>query len=451
MASSNENEIVYSRNHRCKALLKETDLKPNDHPLHLIISRKSASSLGISADDNQIYLSLWTNTKVSQEIMTHPPGKSQGCIFQRMLSNSQNFPEILVPESDEGNVDVEDMTTGLDIEVFVTVRVRNEDVEESSEYDITLTCSQQFLTHYNIENTTVFVRPVKLYPVSNVVLGVSSHETFQWLTNKKFCSRLLLEIQSNSVLIRTKDVFLSSYGNFLEDPDFKRNFYFDIFVLECSPVQQGLITSKTEFVLTYLGDLAAEQEHFKSKMESLVSNPRQGDRMITGPFKDILMSDFSFAVNPNYLSPEIDLDEPDSMPSFKKKANAIQNWKKKSRSEIVGHFEYEVVPQQPLFRRMLWREEKVQNFDPLYFVGMSRKQMIKEGLFDSSYVLISPEYYNDDCDDDKTYSRIERLCMVRCLGKEYDKSRRLFISPLCLFNMQNKPPIELPISLIMKV
>lgn len=456
MATSRETESIPTRKYRTNANLITEEPKPNDHPLHLSISRKSALFLGVPENDKHVFLSLWTNTKVSQErlhLQTHPPGRSTGCIFQRMLSNSQNFPEILIPDTEGDDVDgMEDVTTGLDVEIFVCVEVKNELVDYEENEDIQLVCSSQFLTHYNIQSKTVFVRTVKLYPVNNVVLGVSNKDTFQWLTSKSFCSRLCKEVQNNSVLVRTKDVFLAGYGSFREDPDFKRSFYFDIFVLECSPVQQGVMTSKTEIVLTYLGDLAAENEHFQAKMENLVANQRQGERMISGPFKDIMISEFSHALNQSYLSPEIDPDESDSMPSFKRKPIArMQNKGQKTRGETVGQFEYDVVPQQPLFRRMLWRDEKIQNFDPLYYIGMSRKQMLKEGLFDSSYVLITPKYPNEDCDEESQCQKVQRLCMVRCLGKEYDRSKKLFISPLCLFNMVKKPPVELPVLLIMKV
>lgn len=447
--------VDFSTRQRCKASLIVRELKPNDHPLHLIISRKSATSLGILETNNEAFLSVWTNTKVANESdpsQTLPPG--QGSIFQRMLSNSQNFPEILIPESDETDVDtLENATTGLDVEVFVRVVVRDDDLTEITEFYHSsayhLICSSQFCSHYNILTNTIFIRMVKLYPVSSVTIGVSSHETFQWLTNKGFCDRLLAEVQSKTVLIRSKDVFLSSYGSFLEDPDFKRTFYLDMYVLECSPVQQGRLLPTSELVLTYLGDLAAEKQQFQNKMESLIASPRQDK--ISGPFKDILLSDFSLAINQNYLTPDHDLDESDAM-QFKTNATAVKsNFRRRKPFETVGKFQYEVVPQQPLFRRMLWRNGKNQNFDPLYYVGMSRKLMLKEGLFDSSCVLLTPMFPNDDFDDDNSSPPIERLCMVRCLGKEYDKSKRLFITPLCLFNMMKKPPIEMPACLLLKV
>lgn len=78
--------------------------------------------------------------------------------------------------------------------------------------------------------------------------------------------------------------------------------------------------------------------------------------------------------------------------------------------------------------------------------------MIKLGLFHGSYVLLSPALYKDEDEvAEEPEKKAERLCMIKCLGKEYDKSKRLFISPLCLFNMIRKPPIEFPQFLLMKV
>lgn len=453
MAASMKTESIQT-GHRIRASLDVREPGPNDHPLHLFVTRNTAKALGISRDTVQFYLSLWTNTKLSIDspVKTLPPG--QGSIFQRMLSNSQNFPEILVPDTeDEIDVDlVESYEQGIDVEIFSVVTVMDADSPREYSEDILLKCSRQYMTHYNISSILVFVRPVSVYPVSNVVIGVSSHETFQWLTKKEFCKNLLAGVKSRSVLVRAKDVFLSAYGGFLDDPDFKRAFFFDIYVLECSPVQQGLITPSTEVVMTYLGDLEREREEFRAKMESLTTNSGKERKQIVGPFKDYLMSDFSQCLNQNYLSP--DTDDSKHVPQFKVKARDMKA--RRGKQDTVGEFYFEVVPQQTVFKRMLWRDQKKPNFDPLYFVGMSRKQMLKLGLFDSSYVLISvsPECVDPDFDgDEEEDTRIpkERLCMVRCLGKEYDRSQKLFISPLCLFNLMKKPPIEVPDQLLMKV
>ena len=380
-----------------------------------------------------------------------PQKSGRGSIFHRMLSNSQNFPEILIPDGEQQEEDrKESFASGMDVEVFLCVWVRDEQTGADLGEQPCLMCSSQFLEHYNLNTNIVYVRQVTIYPVSNIVLGVSSREAFQWFTTKNFCDRLLKEVCANPVLVRTKDVFLATYGNFLEDDSFKRSYYFDIYVLECSPVQQGALSAKTEIVLTYMGDLEAERQKFQTKIESIVTNPKGQHVQIGGPFKDIYISDFTRAMTHNLNSPELDDADSYNPPSFKLKAKAMKA-RRKQRIETIGKFEFEVVAQQPLLRRMLWREEKKQNFDPMYYVGMSRKLMIKEGLFDSSYVLISPEYVDVYDEEDGEQNSIERVCMVRCLGKEYDRSRRLFISPLCLFNMIKKPPIEIPDSLILKV
>lgn len=426
-----------SVNHRVCATLDVVDYPANEHPLHLFVTRNTAKALGVPSDVSQFYLSLWTNTRLSEStVQAHPPGQTS--IFQRMLSNSQNFPEILNPESEEekDGETVNRYVQGIDVEVFTVVRVSDtESPDEVSEY-ILLRCSKMFMPHYNINSILLFVRTVNVFPVSNVVIGVSSHETYQWMTKKDFCKRLLTEVKSNSVLVRSKDVFLSQYGAFLDDPDFKRIFYLDMYVLECSPVQQGLITPSTELVITYLGDLEKEKEVFREKLESLTSCSGRGPRQISGPFKDQFISDFTKV-----------LTRPNEQ-AFKGKSDNTKVRK------IIGSFEFEIVPQLSVFKRMLWRDQKVPNFDPMYFVGMSRKHMIKEGLFDSSYVLLSPECTDIDFDEDLTEDKRipkERLCMVKCLGKEYDKSRKLFVTPLCIFNMIKKPPIDIPVMLKMKV
>ena len=451
MAASMKTES-YNTKHRIRASLDASNFPPNDHPLHLYVTRNTARSLGIASDVKQFYLSLWSNTKLSTEspVKPHPPGQSS--IFQRMLSNSMNFPEILNPAQDEGNdVDsIDSFIQGIDVEIVTVVKVSEGESPQEFSEDILLRCSTLFMTHYNISSILVFVRPVNIFDVSNVVIGVSSHETYQWLTKKDFCRRLLSAVKNNSVLVRAKDVFLAPYETFLDDPDFKRPFYFDMYILECSPLQQGLITTSTELVITYLGDLEKEREEFRTKMESLTSLSGRAPNKITGPWKDHFISDFSSVLNPNYLSP--DPDDGVREPSFRTKAQAIKSRRK--TQEVVGEFDYEIIPQHWVFKRMMWLDSKMPNFDPLYFVGMSRKLMIKNSLFDGSYVLLSPEIsevdYDEELMEDKRIPK-ERLCMVRCLGKEYDRSQKLFVTPLCIFNMVKKPPIVLPLHLVLKV
>ena len=440
---------------RIKAFLVTSHLSTKDHPLHLFISREDAFRLHVSREKSTFYLSMWTNTTskpvIENESRTERPQTfPKSNIFQRMLSGSQNFPEILQPDSSD--VDAEqndDSLIGSDIEVFAYVCVKN--ITNTSSDRMSLYCSEEFKDHYNIDDNIVYIRQVKAYPVSSVTIGVSSHETFQWLTNNKFPERLLREVNKNTVLIRSKDVFLAPYGNFLEDPDFKRSFYKDMFTLECAPIQQGLITDSTEMLLTYMGDLVAERQVFHAKIESILTSPDKGKMALSGSFKGPLMSDFSKAMSESLNTPEIKEDQKSL--SFKMKADAMQARRNQVRNNIVGQYFYEVVPQQSKFKRILWRDNKKQTFDPLYYIGMSRKLMIKLGLFHSSYVLISPVYYDDDEDEslDEQKDRVERLCMIKCLGKEFDKSKRLFISPLCLFNMMRKPPVEFPQYLLMRV
>ena len=439
---------------RRKSILVPSHISTKDHPLHLFISREDASRLNVPREKTTFYLSVWTNTTfkptIENESRTErPPTFKKSSIFQRMLSGSQTFPEILQPDSTD--VDTEqkdDSLIGSDVEVFAYVWVKN--IPNTSSDNVCLYCTEEFKNHYNIDGSVVYVRQVIAYPISSVTIGVGSHETFQWLSNSKFPERLLTEVNKNTVLIRSKDVFLAPYGNFLEDPDFKRSFYSDMFALECAPVQQGLITDSTEMVLTYMGDLVAERQVFHAKMASILALPDKDKKSITGPFKDTLMSDFSRAMNQVLNTPEINEDRKSL--SFKMKADAMQVRRDQAKNNIVGQYFYEIVPQQSKFKRMLWRDNRKQTFDPLYYVGMSRKLMIKLGLFHSSYVLISPVYYDDEDESiDEPKERVERLCMIKCLGKEFDKSKRLFISPLCLFNMIRKPPVEFPQYLLMRV
>ncbi|XP_052272085.1 peroxisome assembly factor 2-like isoform X1 [Dreissena polymorpha] len=432
--------------------LDKQDLSNNDNQLHVFVSRKDADILGLPSSRQSFCLSIWTNTKSESK---HPPGK--GSVFQRFLSNSQNFPEILIPDTEETDVDnTGSIVHGSDIEIFVVTIIREQtqnQAETDSPNKIEIFCSPEFMTHYNIASENIYVRCVQLHPVYNLVIGVGSQETYRWITKRdsEFSKHLLQIIKKSPVLVRAKDVFLAPYGPFLNDPDFKREYYTDTFVLECSPVKQGMLTEKTEMVITFLGDMQAETKRFQDKIRSL---KRPGNAVSFSP----LLSDFTQYSDVFYSNSLQQEDEDDCIPNFeditddKNSKTTTQTFdvtRQRKVSDFIGSFCFEVVSQEYVFREMLFREVKKQNFDSFYFIGMSRKQMLKLGVFDSSYVLVTPDY-DEDVDVVGKDPPIERLCMVRCLTKEFDRSTKVYISPLCLFNMQQKPPVILPSKLKLK-
>ncbi|KAK3582678.1 hypothetical protein CHS0354_031089 [Potamilus streckersoni] len=403
---------------RVKAKLRIRKSVDSEHDLHVQIARKYAEYLAVPSDHNFLYLSAWSQTYPSDRskstlgspnISSHNPRK-----YVRSYSSAAHSDDFVKVSSVEKGT----QRNRDDMEIIVFVKIaRDEILPDESDNGICLHCTARFKLHYKINTDVIFVRKVNVYPVKSVVIRVNNYDAFQWMQKVEFCSGLLMEMGHSDILLRSKDVFLASYpAKFLEDLDFKKSFFWDMIVLECSPVQQGILTESTELIMTYVPEAVENSPPIQLQRDfrTLASD---SPSKIQGPF-DVCLSDIA--------------------------RDSSQ------RAKQLGEFRYEVVYQETTFRKMLRKYSEENTFDPLFFVGMTDKQMLKFGLFDGSYVIIYPSYYTGDSDDlePSHYIKKEKIAMVKGLGKEY-KSERLFITPHLLFSML-RCPTEKPNAVVLK-
>ncbi|KAL3872576.1 hypothetical protein ACJMK2_035792 [Sinanodonta woodiana] len=392
----------------------------SEHDLHVQIARKYAEYLAVPSDQNFLYLSAWSQM--------YPSDRSESTQGSPKLP-SHTHPKYLrsytsdIHSDDHGHVSSVEKGTyrnRADMEIIIFVKIVDDEIlPDEPDSDICLHCTARFKFHYKFKTGIIFVRKVSVYPVKSVVIRVNNYDAFQWMRKVEFCSGLLMEMCNNNILLRSKDVFLASYpAKFLGDPDFKKSFFWDMIVLECSPIQQGKLTESTELIITYVPE-AIENSPPIQLQRDFKAIASDSPSKIQGPF-DVRLSDIT------------------------------RDSSHRAMVQKIGEFRYEVVYQETTFRKMLRKHTEEDTFDPLFFIGMSEKQMLKFGLFDGSYVIIYPTYYTSDIDDEEPshYIKKEKIAMVKGLGKEY-KSERLFITPHLLFNML-RCPTEKPDEVVLK-
>ncbi|KAI1896913.1 hypothetical protein AGOR_G00099770 [Albula goreensis] len=119
--------------------------------------------------------------------------------------------------------------------------------------------SKNFHRHYGYpletEGTIRLVAPVGL---SKIVIGARSRQSFKWASSDKFSNGLLIlaSCQKKTLLARQGDVLLVPYHPlFGDDIAQVHQHLFDLVVLECSPVAQGIITTNTSVLVTDCRDL----------------------------------------------------------------------------------------------------------------------------------------------------------------------------------------------------
>ncbi|XP_064169976.1 peroxisomal ATPase PEX6 [Anguilla rostrata] len=120
--------------------------------------------------------------------------------------------------------------------------------------------SKTFHRHYGFPldaaGTVRLTSPVGL---SKVMIGARSRQTFKWASSDKFSNGLLIlaSCQKQTLLVRQGDVLLIPYHPlFGEDIAQVHQHLFDLVVLECAPVAQGVITITTSVLVTDCRDLA---------------------------------------------------------------------------------------------------------------------------------------------------------------------------------------------------
>jgi hypothetical protein len=101
-----------------------------------------------------------------------------------------------------------------------------------------------------------------------------------------------------------------------------------------------------------------------------------------------------------------------------------------SASGSLPSFDVEVVQQEVLWRKLLNRPQRDITFDPMNIIGMTKNTMMQNGFFEESLVKVSFE------SNSRTQSVHFRLGLVKCVSDSIEKSNKVFVSPLLVFNLQ---------------
>ena len=409
------------------------------NPLHLTITKTEASYLQRSTDDDTFMCALRVKregeselqfnsvTPVSQ-VQTHSTVASSLALAEDIIvcvwALDRNLPLTPSPRSDYLNHRPLSIDGDSSDDDFIDER-----------FPIDLKCTERFLSHYNVsENGTLFVRAIQMFPLKKAIFSVSNFETYEWLQGDDFTDGLLDEICNHEILVRQNDVLLAPYPqSFLDNSEFKSEWYFNFKAIACAPFQMGVMTQETEIIIFFekaLTSLPSDHRHLSgSHLEQYVD--------MQSSFK---MSNFCRSLS---------LDSSDIIGGVEA-TSSFQDFFLSSAS---------VIQQMIHWKKIIFRDE---NFDYLDFtsvVGMPKKLMLQYGVLNGTLMKICL-YPRELCaevneDDARRYLKEQKpkqkYVKVQRLSRNLDETEMVFISSILLFNLQKGPPVIRSPLLILEV
>ncbi|XP_048843762.1 peroxisome assembly factor 2 isoform X2 [Brienomyrus brachyistius] len=138
--------------------------------------------------------------------------------------------------------------------------------EEAVSYDapLKLYTSTLFHRHYGLQHGAMgSVRLISPIGLEKIVIGAGSRQSFKWATSDSFSNGLLVlaSCQKHAILARQGDALLVPYHPlFGDDVAQVHQQLSDLFVLECTPVTQGVVTVSTSVVVADCRDLVHNPE-----------------------------------------------------------------------------------------------------------------------------------------------------------------------------------------------
>ncbi|XP_076463713.1 peroxisomal ATPase PEX6-like [Babylonia areolata] len=397
--------------------------KPSDariNPLHLTVSRCSAELLKKEADDDTFVCALRIGRSEKS------PSPSAGQSPSKSKEDFLDLPDSPVPVQATSS-----FWSAEDIAVCVWASDDCDDVllsPDDGEVEMTLFCSSEFLTHYNLkECIEVFIRPLQVYPISKAVFTVSDPDAYEWLQREKFSTGLLQTICEHDILVVQNDSLLSPYPDiFLQDKNFHRSWFFRIKAIACAPFLLGLMSSNTEIIICF----EEETQRLPSDHGHLTSSSL--DKYVSGT---LYVSDFCRSLS---------VDSGDGIFS-----------KDSSQSPVDAMtFNVCVIQQERNWRVVL---SNADNVDLNTIIGIPRKLMLQYGLFDGSLLKISLVVWNTSDNSSPDIVALaskgasggsvelgkEKFVRVKSLSKQLSNTSNVFVSSILLFNMQSGPPINM--------
>lgn len=288
-----------------------------------------------------------------------------------------------------------------------------ENIEENS-CIMNLYVTQEFLIHYNFKNNIeVMFKYVYCLPLQKIIIGTKNKSCFEYLKTEKWITKLQLLVCQKKILCRTGDVLLVPPRHF--DTEYL-DYFFDISILECYPVSQGIIDIKTEIIIV------------KTENNKLPSNKS---------VVDINQNDPKAIFNLlNYMGKLILYRNPQAL-KYTKPSNV---------------FKINIIPKLPDWTDFQTEDEIV---DPLNTIFISKECMEKLKISEKSWIKVKIQYSEGDVNffnvslnrnnqldenaGDEKFRMVSVLYMERLSINEDSKIDNVFISPLLWFNLNEHP------------
>ncbi|XP_022094696.1 peroxisome assembly factor 2-like [Acanthaster planci] len=199
----------------------------------------------------------------------------------------------------------EPLECGFDVELFVCLHILSDDLVRrsislcqvsESPGTLTLYATQRFHEHYGIaDSEDIFIRLVKVFPLSKVVFGARSSRCYEWARNRLFSTELLVSTCQQKVLVRSGDQFLAPViHKFSKDETQSRSNYQNLIALECEPVMQGIISVNTSIVITQVEDTTYSDAGPVNGEEDSIDRLSKNDPAVDLFPEPLIISEFAF-------------------------------------------------------------------------------------------------------------------------------------------------------------
>nr|XP_023686088.1 peroxisome biogenesis factor 6 isoform X2 [Paramormyrops kingsleyae] len=317
--------------------------------------------------------------------------------------------------------------------------------EEAVSYDapLKLYTSTLFHRHYGLQHGAMgSVRLISPIGLEKIVIGARSRQSFKWATSDSFSNGLLVlaSCQKHAIVARQGDALLVPYHPlFGEDVAQVHQQLSDLFVLECTPVTQGVVTVSTSVVVADCRDL--------------VHNPEPVPSASTGRVLSALFaSDFA-----HYAS------SLDGRSSLLQKSQLMNSDFSVVLQALECRFEVRVVDIFSLRKqgRLQAAEEQQSEIDVDGAIFVGKSLLLKLGLFNHEWVIgsaLSPSCDKTKLSPGRVEERPPRKDAARSrasgghlasvvaadLGKSADldlQENVAFVSPALWFNLSGGEPV----------
>ena len=329
--------------------------------------------------------------------------------YPRLVGNVEYCSSILALERLKGKENLVHSAAGCPL--FVTVRAgvdlgppmreslpagdpgRGQALNQHSPIDAHLTtlyCTHRFLLHYGFSvDDKVSVHSVVPFHIDRLTVGVASQEAFSLAQKTLFSTGLLVAVCQQRVLVRKGDIFLAPFSHiFSQDELFTRELFFDMTILECEPLMQGILAVHTEImIVNQVPPLDSTDGH-----ASYDANPSHISGRKGLPLRMPVFSDFAQCLLQEPIIPRVSLEIDKEN---KKNADFIP-LVRNSDCNAKTILPVKVVTTLPSWKKMEACCPSFCGVDDMYnLIGLTEQTMHKLGLYNGSLVEVQQHLPED--------------------------------------------------------